>query len=73
LRVVGLNDVTSYGKQFTRIYDRPEYVPMMRTTFHTIEITIRTAQGDLAPFQFGPSLVKVHIRPVSSSTNRHKK
>jgi hypothetical protein len=65
LRVVGLDNVEQYGKHFTRIYDNPEYLPLMKNSFDTIEIDIRTFEDKPMPFQFGPSLVKVRIRPVS--------
>jgi hypothetical protein len=62
LRVVGLDDVTKYGRLFTKTYDNPHYVPIMKPHFDTIEIDIRTYDDKPAPFEFGPSLVKVHVR-----------
>jgi hypothetical protein len=62
LRVVGLDDVTQFGRLIVKTYDNPDYVPILKPSFDTIEIDIRTYDDLPAPFEFGPSLVKVHIR-----------
>jgi hypothetical protein len=67
LRVVGIEDVTKFGYLYARPYENPDYVPILKSHFHTIEIDIRTYEDLPAPFEFGPSLVKVHIRKRSST------
>jgi hypothetical protein len=62
LRTVALDDATKFGSLLVKSYDTPHYVPIMSLRFDTIEFDIRTADDKPAPFQFGPSLVKVHIR-----------
>jgi len=62
LQVVGLDDVTKYGRLVTKTYDNPHYVPILTPHFDTVEIAIRTYDNRPAPFEFGPSLVKVHVR-----------
>jgi hypothetical protein len=72
LRVVGMEDVSKYGNLFTQPYDdNRDYYPIMTNRFQTIEIDIKTFTDEPAPFRFGPSLVKVHLRPVSRNTSRH--
>jgi hypothetical protein len=67
LRNVGIEDVTKFGNLFVKTYDNPDYLPVLKTHFSTIEIDIRVNGEDPAPFQFGPSLVKVHFRKVRST------
>jgi hypothetical protein len=72
LRTVGIPDVSKFGQLFVERYDNPDYVPILKTHFQTIEIDIRTFDDLPAPFVFGPSLVKVHIRKASSASRRWK-
>jgi hypothetical protein len=63
LQTVGIEDVGKFGRLFVQSFDNPEYVPLLKTHFHTIEIDIRSCDRALpAPFEYGPSVVKVHIR-----------
>jgi len=62
LKTVGIEDVTEFGNLCVKTYDNPDYVPIRRTHFQTVEIDIRTHDDRPAPFEFGPSLVKVHVR-----------
>ncbi|GFU02945.1 uncharacterized protein F54H12.2 [Trichonephila clavipes] len=50
LRVVRIS-----GDSVSAQYDRPHYVPVIRQSFHTIEIEIRFNSGDLLPFERGVS------------------
>jgi hypothetical protein len=70
LCTVGIEDVTKFGYLFKQRFPNPDYVPLLKTTFHTIEIDIRTYEDLPAPFEFGPSLVKVHIRRALRSRRR---
>jgi hypothetical protein len=62
LYTVGIPDVSKFGHLFKDRYDTPDYIPLLKTHFHTIEINMKTYEDKPAPFEFGPSLVKVHIR-----------
>jgi hypothetical protein len=62
LCTVGIEDVTRFGYLFKQRYINPDYIPLLKTNFDTIEIDIRTYEDLPAPFEYGPSLVKVHIR-----------
>jgi hypothetical protein len=62
LYTVGIPDVSKFGQLFKERYDTPDYIPLLKTHFHTIEINMKTYEDKPAPFEFGPSLVKVHIR-----------
>jgi len=66
LKTVGIEDITNFGSLVVKTYDSPDYVPIQRTHFQTIELDIRTFDDKPAPFEFGPSLVKVHIRRARS-------
>jgi hypothetical protein len=69
LRVVGMDyelDSLNNGKLFTKIYDTPDYLPLLKNSFDTIGIDIRTYEDRPVPFHSGPSMVKVRIRPVLS-------
>jgi hypothetical protein len=67
LRNVGIEDITKFGNLFVKTYDNPDYLPLLKYHFSTIEIDIRVSNDDPAPFQFGPSLVKVHFKKVRST------
>ena len=67
LRTVGIDDVKRFGSLLVKTFDVPDYVPILQPHFQTIEFAIRTEDGRKAPFQFGPSLVKVHIRRATGS------
>jgi hypothetical protein len=62
LHTVGIPDVSKYGHLFIQSYDNPDYIPLLKTHFDTIKIDMRTYEDQPVPFEFGPSLVKVHIR-----------
>jgi len=62
LRTVGIHDVTKFGSLFVKTYDNPEYIPIQKTHFQTIEFSIKTYEDVRVPFQSGPSLIKVHVR-----------
>jgi hypothetical protein len=62
LQTVGIEDALLFGQLFVQRFENLEYVPLLKTSFQTIKIDIMTEDKRLAPFEFGPSLVKVHIR-----------
>ncbi|GFU46956.1 uncharacterized transposon-derived protein F54H12.3 [Trichonephila clavipes] len=60
LRVVRISG--DDGDAVSAQYDRPHYVPVIRQSFHTIEIEIRLNSGDLLPFERGKVIVVLHFR-----------
>jgi hypothetical protein len=51
-----------HGETIHRYYDRPRYVPVQKLHFDTIEIDIRTDQGEPVPFEHGKLVCVVHFR-----------
>ncbi|GFW35958.1 uncharacterized protein TNCV_1927871 [Trichonephila clavipes] len=60
LRVVRISG--DDGDAVSAQYDRPHYVPVIRQSFHTIEIEICLNSGDLLPFERGKVIVVLHFR-----------
>lgn len=60
LRIVNVKGEN--GEMVLEQYDRPHYLPVNRKRIETLEIVIRTHNGDLAPFERGRSYVKLHFR-----------
>ena len=56
-----------HGENVRVTYDHPHYVPLSRRDFDTIEININTELGQPVPFEFGKSVVTLHLR------RRHEK
>ena|SRR5437868_7973522 len=66
LRIVPVENVEKFGHVNCKIYNSLHYMPVMKKYFDTVEIDILTGTGDLAPFEFGSSIVKVHFRKRSA-------
>ena len=60
LRIVPISG--SFGDIVDRSFDTPHYVPVLKKTFSTIEISIKTDQDKPFAFQFGKAVVKLHFR-----------
>jgi hypothetical protein len=43
-------------------YDRPQYVPVIRQSFQTLDIELRLNSGDFVPFERGKVIVVLHFR-----------
>ncbi|GBO35043.1 hypothetical protein AVEN_102932-1 [Araneus ventricosus] len=43
-------------------YDRPQYVPVIRQSFQTIEIELRLNSGALVPFERGKVIIVLHFQ-----------
>lgn len=67
LRNVGIPDVTKFGEIYTKTYSNPHYIPILKKNFSSIEVQLKSSTDEFVPFQFGPSSVKVHIRPALSA------
>jgi len=53
---------TRYDKMVHRTYDRPRYFPLQKKNFDTLELSINTNTGALAPFESGTVVVVLHFR-----------
>jgi len=53
------------GQRVTRSFVSPQYVPVSRKEFDTIEINIRRDTGEPVPFAIGRLLITLHLRRVS--------
>jgi hypothetical protein len=56
------------GEVIRTIFTHPQYVPLGRTEFETIEINISDELGRPIPFMHGKCLVTLHFRPKYSFT-----
>ena len=45
-----------------RLYATPQYVPVSRKEFNTVEIDIRDDTGRPVPFEFGKVVATLHFR-----------
>lgn len=65
LNIVNVNiDTYKYGSYNSVSFTSPHYVPVMKSTFETVEIDLRDHTGKKLPFMFGTSYVKLHFRRV---------
>jgi len=51
-----------YGQMVQKIFTHPQYVPLARNDFDTIEVNISNELGKPVPFEFGKSVVTLHFR-----------
>lgn len=50
------------GETISQYYDRPQYLPLMRHSFQTIQVELRLNSGDFVPFQRGKVIIVLHFR-----------
>lgn len=68
LRIVNIDTQnTPYGATKTVHFHDPHYVPVLKSTFDTVEIDLRDDKGEHLPFRFGTSCMKLHFRRATSS------
>lgn len=60
LRVVPIEG--QHGEYITRTYQSPQYLPVSRKAFDSIEIDIKDDTGNSIPFESGKSMVTLHFR-----------
>ena len=60
LRVV--DTAGNFGDLIHRMYTTPQYVPVSRKEFNTVEIDIRDDIGRPVPFEFGKVVATLHFR-----------
>ena len=63
LRSVPIRGDTAFQMVMEK-FDQGHYMPVIRNFFENIRISIASDLGDLAKFQSGKSLVKLHFRPA---------
>lgn len=57
---------TVFGDQINYRFDSPDYIPLIVNEFDNIKIDIRMDDGQLVPFNFGRSVVKLHFKKVDN-------
>ena len=69
LRVV---DAAGYlGDLIHRLYTTPQYVPVSKKEFNTLEIDIRDDTGRPVKFEFGKVVATLHVRKAVIRTSYH--
>ena len=69
LRVV--DAAGNFGDTTHRLYMMPQYVPVSKKEFNTVEIDIREDTGRPVPFEFGKVIATLHFVVVGTSTSYH--
>lgn len=54
----------AYGRSMSVNFPRPVYIPLLCTSFQTIEILIRNEVGLAVPFDFGTATLTLHFKRV---------
>lgn len=63
LRAIPFNSTTyNYGAVHCTTFSSPNYIPVIKSAFRTIEIDIRDNRGELIPFEYGPLNVTLHFK-----------
>lgn len=74
LKIVNIETLSSvdgsynYGANKVVHFTDPHYVPLVKTSFESVEIDLRNSTGDKIPFHFGTTCMKVHFRRTSSAS-----
>lgn len=55
-----------YGGRKIEHFNDPHYVPVIKSTFESVEIDLRDNAGRHLPFRFGTSCMKLHLRRAAS-------
>ena len=48
-------------------YDKPDYAPVCKNYFDTINIQIRDDQGEFIPFKYGKIWLRLHFTPLRAA------
>ena len=54
------------GERISKSFIRPQYVPVSRKQFESIEVNIKRDTGETVPFEFGRVLLTLHFRQSRS-------
>ena len=57
-----VDDAANFGDLILRLYTTPQYVPVSRKEFKTVEIDIRDDSWRPVSFEFGKVVVTLHFR-----------
>ena len=60
LRIVPVEEKD--GQRVSKSFLRPQYIPVSRKQFETIEVNIKRDTGEAVPFEFGRVLLTLHFR-----------
>jgi len=52
----------TFGANLVKHFSFPNYIPLQRTNFRTIELDIRDHLGNKIPFEFGTLTVTLHFK-----------
>ena len=50
------------GERVSKSFLCPQYLPVSRKQFETVEVNIKTDTGESVPFEFGRVLLTLHFR-----------
>ena len=50
------------GQRVSKSFLRPQYIPVSRKQFETLEVNIKRDTGESVPFEFGKVLLTLHLR-----------
>ena len=50
------------GQRISKSFMRPQYLPVSRKQFESIEVNVKSDAGEPAPFEFGRVLLTLHFR-----------
>ena len=56
-----------HGSYINKHYERPNYIPLSKNEFSTIDINIRDEAGDLVAFEHGKVNITLHFRRRKAS------
>ena len=63
LRVLPVEGV--HGDMVTKTFQNPQYLPVIKKQFSTVEINIKTDTGERVPFESGKLITTLHFRRAS--------
>ena len=55
------------GERISKSFIRPQYLPVNRKQFESIEVNIKRDTGETVPFEFGRVLLTLHFRQSRSA------
>lgn len=64
LQIVEIPPDSEFGDQIVVRFDKPDYRPLLKYDFDTIEIDIKDDAGVTVPFEFGRAIVTLHFIKV---------
>ena len=65
IKVVEIPADTKFGDQVVIKYNNPQYFPLLRKEFSTIQLDLKDDSNSTVPFLFGRTIVTLHFRKKS--------